>query len=101
MSDVPDDLVARSATIPDAVAITTLDVSELPRDWQAYPAPDPVTALGAAWIERGETAVLAVPSVVVPTESNYLLNPRHRDFSRIQIGSAHAFALDPRLRRRA
>jgi hypothetical protein len=34
----------------------------------------------------------------VPTERNYLMNPAHPDFAKITIGSASAFALDPRLK---
>src|SRR5436190_4797848 len=45
------------------------------------------------------TAVLAVPSAVIPAESNYLLNPLHRDFRRIRVGKPERFETD--LRRRA
>jgi RES domain-containing protein len=40
---------------------------------------------------------LAVPSAVVPIETNFLLNPLHAEFSEIRIGSAEAFAYDFRL----
>ncbi len=41
---------------------------------------------------------LSVPSVAVPFERTYLLNPRHADFSRLKIDHVGSFALDPRLR---
>lgn len=40
---------------------------------------------------------LSVPSVIIPNERNYLLNPQHRDFQKIRIGQAEAFEFDPRL----
>jgi RES domain-containing protein len=41
-----------------------------------------------------------VPSTLVPGESNYLLNPRHRDFAKLRIGAMIPFQFDPRLARR-
>jgi RES domain-containing protein len=46
------------------------------------------------------TAVLAVPSAVIPHELNYLLNPRHPHFKRIRVGRPEPFSFDPRLRKR-
>ena len=41
--------------------------------------------------------MLAVPSAIVPAESNYLLNPAHPDFKRIKIGKLSTVETDPRL----
>ena len=44
--------------------------------------------------------MLRVPSVVVPLESNYVLNPRHPDFApRVAIGPPLPFPFDPRLKK--
>jgi RES domain-containing protein len=53
--------------------------------------------LGDAWIAAGRSAVLAVPSAVVPTELTYLINPLHPDAARIKVVGRRAFAFDPRL----
>jgi RES domain-containing protein len=50
----------------------------------------------AASIE-GKAVILSVPSVVVPTERNYVLNPAHVGHKRIQIGEAFGFSFDPRM----
>ncbi|WP_217807303.1 RES family NAD+ phosphorylase [Methylomagnum ishizawai] len=42
---------------------------------------------------------LAVPSAIIPTETNDLLNPAHRDFAQLRIGEPSNFTFDPRLRR--
>jgi RES domain-containing protein len=56
--------------------------------------------VGTDWATRGTTAVLAVPSAVIPSERNYLINPAHRDFAKIRLEAPHAFSFDARLLRR-
>ena len=46
---------------------------------------------------KQSAAVLAVPSAVVPAETNYLLNPLHPDFRRIKTGRPQKIETDPRL----
>jgi RES domain-containing protein len=53
--------------------------------------------LGTAWARKGTTAVLAVPSAIVPRERHYLLNPAHPDFVRVRVGRPEPFTLDPRM----
>ncbi|MHB0980994.1 MAG: RES family NAD+ phosphorylase [Thermoleophilia bacterium] len=88
------------ATLPDRVAIERVTVAELPAAWRELGARERLQALGAAWAARLPSAVLAVPSVVIPAESNYLLNPLHPAFGEIQIGEPRPFFTDLRLFRR-
>jgi RES domain-containing protein len=69
----------------------------LPPDWQSEPPPPSTKALGDAWVQELRSAVLQLPSVIIPGESNYLLNPAHPDFKRISIANPEPFAFDPRL----
>jgi RES domain-containing protein len=55
-------------------------------------------AWGDAWIAAGTSAALVVPSALVPNESNYLLNPAHPDFFKLQIGEPQVCTPDKRLR---
>lgn len=73
-------------------------MSDLPADWQAYPAPLATQRIGDDWISSATTAVLRVPSVINPLEWNYLINPMHKDFHRIKIGPQRAISFDPRLK---
>jgi RES domain-containing protein len=93
----PEDLVAVPAEVPDAIAREELSAADLPRGWRGHPAPEDLALLGTDWIRRGKTAVLAVPSAVVPAERNFLLNPAHADFARIRVGRPEPFSFDPRL----
>ena len=87
------------AQLPADLPETRIDVDQLPDDWRTIDARDVLQALGLAWLEGGQTAVLNVPSAVVPAERNLLINPRHPDFSRIVIGEAQSLQTDTRLLR--
>lgn len=87
------------AQLPADLPETRIEVDQLPEDWRTIDARDVLQALGLAWLEGGQTAVLNVPSAVVPAERNLLINPRHPDFSRIVIGEAQSLQTDTRLLR--
>ncbi len=72
-------------------------LTDLPEDWASSPAPSSLRALGDDWATSLRSLVLRVPSVVVPKEVNYLLNPVHPDFGMIDIGPAEQFVFDARL----
>jgi RES domain-containing protein len=71
----------------------------LPPDWRSKPPPRSTRTLGDRWVREGRSAVLAVPSVLIPDEWNYLLNPAHPKIREIDVSPARDFALDPRLLR--
>ncbi|HEV8657201.1 MAG TPA: RES family NAD+ phosphorylase [Thermoanaerobaculia bacterium] len=77
-----------------------LDRKQLPANWRTTPPPVELRAVGDAWVHRGSSAVLRVPSAVIETEDNYLMNPEHADFTKIQIREEIPFSLDLRLLRR-
>jgi RES domain-containing protein len=83
-----------------AQSITRLDPRRLPLDWRSDPPPAALRALGDAWVRAARSVALEVPSVVVPDETNYLLNPAHPSFRRIAIGKPQPFRYDARLTRR-
>lgn len=76
-----------------------MSAANLPADWQ-YLALTETREVGREWLRNGTTPVLEVPSFVVPTEKNLVVNPIHSKFSRLEIGSAEPFVLDPGLHRR-
>lgn len=70
---------------------------ELPYDWSEDPIPAAAQRIGDEWVATGRSAVLEVPSAVVKTEKNFLLNPAHPDFRRITRSKARPYRIDPRL----
>ena len=93
----PGNLVTISAEIPTSLAVTRIQISQLGRDWRDDPAPERLAELGTRWLRERRTAALAVPSAVIPQETNYLLNPLHPGFRNIRIGRSERFAFDPRM----
>jgi len=83
----------------DESLVVAVELEELPPDWKRSPPPPSTQRLGDDWIARGESAVLRVPSALVPKESNYVINPQHPDFSEVNIGEAEPLLVDPRLLR--
>ncbi|MBZ5728366.1 MAG: DUF2384 domain-containing protein [Acidobacteriia bacterium] len=61
----------------------------------------PVSLLsGRKWAAAARSAVLSVPSAIVPTERIYVLNPKHPDFERVEFLAAVPFRFDPRLKQK-
>lgn len=87
-ADVDDSLVLR------------VDGAALPADWQTPQGLAYTQRLGDAWVRREASALLEVPSRVIPLESNYVLNPHHPDAHRITIGDRYAFRFDSRVLKR-
>lgn len=94
----PDDLRLLGLDLPDELTLEELVPALLPEDWRSVPAPESTQSIGNAWLERRSSVALRVPSVVVPMETNVLLNPRHPDMTRVRISSNEAFRFDSRLR---
>jgi RES domain-containing protein len=72
-------------------------IADMPSDWRKEPVPASTQAIGDAWIKGLTTAILAVPSVLIPEETNFLINPSHPDFSKVHFSSATVFEFDLRL----
>jgi RES domain-containing protein len=81
--------------IPDDVSRQLVDEGQLPSDWSRQVR---VTrAWGDRWLAERQTAILIVPSVLVPETQNVLVNPRHADAGRIERLATFPYALDARL----
>jgi len=65
--------------------------------WRDHPPGLDSTDQGDDWLNHGSTAGVLAPSVVIPEEKNLLLNPRHRDFERVEVIQTQPFSFDPRL----
>ena len=82
--------------IPEKL-IQGLDVQNLPPEWAAPTLRARTQAVGDRWLESEESAVLRVPSAAVPGEVNYIVNPNHPDFDRIEPGTITDFRYDLRV----
>ena len=77
--------------------LEVVEASALPAGWDARPYTAVSQAVGDAWLDEERSLALRVPSVVVPSEWNVLLNPAHPAFSEVAVGPPTVAPFDPRL----
>lgn len=83
--------------IPEDLKIDVLEHAKLPADWRMEPPPDSTRRIGTQWAQSGSSTVLLLPSVIIPSEYNYALNPTHPDFRHIRIDEPKPFSFDHRM----
>lgn len=84
------------ADIPESI-IQEYKTEKLPDGWDAKPCEPVSQQFGDEWLSAGKYAVLKVPSAVLPVEWNYVLNPNHPDFSKVDISDENSSPFDDRL----
>jgi RES domain-containing protein len=95
VEDLPTHYQLLAVDAPDDIAVTALGETSLPADWRTQVLA--TRARGDDWLRDGATALLHVPSAIVPAASNYLLNLAHADASRLSITAIVRAPFDPRL----
>jgi RES domain-containing protein len=98
-AELPDTFQVLAVDAADDIAAETVDRADLPDGWQRNSSL--TRAAGDRWLAQGATALLRVPSAIVPAAFNWLLNPNHVDAARIEIAGIIAAPFDPRLVRNA
>lgn len=91
-----DDYNLVKIEIPDN-SIYELKISDFPKNWKHYPAPTEITILGDKWINPNRSVVLKVPSCIVPSAYNFVLNCLHPEYKKVKIIDITPFNIDSRL----
>ncbi|WP_347157006.1 RES family NAD+ phosphorylase [Pontibacter chitinilyticus] len=94
---IPADYYLIRISFPDDTSIKELAPEMLPADWQSFPHANSTQDIGDAFVFENEYLVFKVPSASVQGTYNYLLNPRHHDFQKVNILDAVPFEFDKRL----
>ena len=89
LSFLPSSLMMMYIDIPDTLKIEK--VKSVPADPAAF------LQIGNEWLDSKSTSILEVPSVLVPNQKNYLINPQHPLLAAIVIREVNPFAFDSRL----
>jgi RES domain-containing protein len=97
--DLPDDLVSIRAEVPDDLLNETVEPQTLPSGWNQTPGLVALQDLGSAWVNSSRGVALVVPSAIIPSERNVLLNPKHADMARVVRQPPRSFTFDPRMRK--
>lgn len=95
LENLPDSYQLLQIKVPESVVISELKESSLGPDWREDL--ETTRAIGDAWLMASDSAMLAVPSAIVPHTQNYLINPSHRDTRKIKIHAHASFPFDFRL----
>ncbi|MCF2491410.1 RES family NAD+ phosphorylase [Dyadobacter sp. CY347] len=91
-STPPPDYVIVVLFVPDSIkSLSAYTV----QDWQQDPQWS--KSIGDEWLEDNKSLLLRVPSVVVTSEYNYLINTAHPDASEIKVVQVEPFEFDKRL----
>jgi len=94
-NDVPPQFTLLRVEGP-ALRYPSIRLRDLPRAWREHP--DVTREIGAAWLAKGASALLRVPSALVPETFNFLFNPRHADAIRFHVTQTFDSPFDARLK---
>jgi RES domain-containing protein len=93
--DLPKTVPYLEIEAPDDLSLETVDLTTLGRNWERNA---PVTRhAGDEWLRSGRTALLRVPSAVVPATWNILINPRQPKSAAVRVVRTHRHGIDARL----
>jgi RES domain-containing protein len=97
VDDPPLELVLATADVPDDLDREQIRIEKLPANWRLSPAPPELAKIGDEFVQEAKRAVLLAPSVLSPSENNWLLNPAHADFKKIAVRATEALSYDSRM----
>lgn len=87
-------LFCSEVEFPDHLEISEL--KKLPKDWNQFPYTSGTVSSGDIFLKKNGLC-LKVPSAIIPSEFNYLLNPNHDQFSKIKLIDTRPLILDKRI----
>lgn len=94
-SEIPVSYWLLTIKMPDNTAGIVIDFNRLKKNWAADE--EYTQFMGSQFLTNNESLFLKVPSAVINEESNFLLNPIHKDFKKVQIIKTNEFNFDTRL----
>ena len=80
-------------------SITEIEIKDLPSNWYDYPAPTILSEISENWIISSNSVALSVPSCIIHTAKNYILNCNHKDYKNVKILDIKNFHFDTRLKK--
>jgi RES domain-containing protein len=95
--NMPDDLVLMKIGLPDHTKITTVPESVLVTGWNRFPFCNETIDFGTSFLRSKKNLLLKVPSVIIPDEFNYLINPLHPEIKNCKVISITPFTFDIRI----
>lgn len=90
-------LVLVAVDLPDSSPLYTPSIAELPIGWDTMPTSAAAASFGGAWLAKGSSLGMIVPSAIVAEESNVVINTRHPDYTHVELTVVRPFTFDGRM----
>jgi len=94
-NDIPPSYTLLKVTGPD-LPFNEISMERLNDEWKIHV--EITRSLGSEWLKGRKSALLRVPSALVPETMNYVLNPLHPDATLFQIEKSFVYPFDARLK---
>lgn len=92
-----NDHVTIKLKLPSTKQVGTVSEPELPADWRQWPPGRTTQQVGDTLVRGGKLLALRVPSAVLPSATNLIINPYHPLSAGIEILEVNPLVIDPRL----
>ncbi len=97
LATLPADYVMMTISIPDDISTTAIKEPKLPDNWNSFPYSASTQIIGDKFVIQNKYCMLRTPSAVTQGDFNLLLNPHHKEFSKIKILNVESFPFDKRI----
>ena len=84
-------------TVPDKILVQIITSNKLLADWDVPDIRQYTQKMGDGFLLAKKELLLSVPSVIVPEENNYVINPLHPEFKKIKIIHCRRIGFDKRV----
>ncbi len=95
LASLPRTFKLLKVEVPAGITVRKIDATRLTADWTNDP--DATAEIGSEWLTSNNSALLRVPSAILPETHNYLLNPRHHTAAKVKVLWNRDYPWDKRL----
>ena len=92
--EIPNSLYLLNISLPETSTISEIKINSLKTSWRNDE--DYTSFIGDQFLLQNNVLFLKVPSAVIKEESNFIINPIHKDFSNVKIIKSELFEFDKR-----
>jgi RES domain-containing protein len=71
--------------VPDKASLKAIKEKDLPKNWDALDIQHVSQKIGDNFLEEKKSLLLRVPSVLMPEEFNYIINPLHSFMKQVKV----------------
>jgi len=84
--------------LPDDYVLVEIESNDASmEEGPALTAADECRNFGDRWLQEQRSALLSVPSAIIPYSRNVLVNPRHPEANHVRVERLHEWRFDSRL----